>query len=139
MVGSVKEPVSNYDLMTVVVLGLGDPEDSKEDSILRLLSVLLSSETAEREKKQILRDDFAIPMTETLERSLAEMCNLSKGVEEKGVAKGRAEGCAEGRIETTLSFIQNLMDSMGLSLEQAVSALKISEEERLKYAKMLKQ
>ena len=139
MVGSIKEPVSNYDLMTVVVLGLSGPEDSGENGILRLLSVLLSSETAEQEKKQILRDDFAIPMTETLERSLAEMCNLSKGVEEKGVAKGRAEGRAEGRIETTLSFIQNLMDSMGFSLEQAMSALKISEEERLKYAKMLKQ
>ena len=53
--------------------------------------------------------------------------------------QGAAKRRGEGRIETTLSFIQNLMDSMGLSLEQAVSALKISEEERLKYAKMLKQ
>ncbi len=61
------------------------------------------------------------------------MCNLSQGVEEKGIAKG----LARGRAEATLSLIQNLMDSMGFSPEKAMSLLKIPEEDRAKYIQML--
>lgn len=131
IVGHVKEAVENYDLMTVIVLGLGDPEGAEGENtdILRLLSVLLSSETEDAEKKRVLRDDYAIPITETMERSLAEMCNLSRGVEEKGIAKGRAEA--------SLSLIRNLMDSTGLAVEKAMAMLKIPEEDRAKYAEML--
>ena len=136
IVGQVKESVENYDLMTVIVLGLGDPDEVAGEAntdILRLLSVLLSSEATDAEKKRVLRDDYSIPITETMERSLAEMCNLSQGVEEKGIAKGLAKGRAEG-----LSIaIRNLMDSMNLSIEDAMSALKIPQEDRSKYAEML--
>lgn len=69
------------------------------------------------------------------------MCNLSQGVEEKGIAKGlakgRAEGRAEGRTETSLSLIRNLMDSTGLAVEKAMAMLKIPEEDRAKYAELL--
>ena len=61
------------------------------------------------------------------------MCNLSQGVEEKGIAKGRAEG----RTETSLSLIRNLMDSTGLAVEKAMAMLKIPEEDRAKYAELL--
>jgi hypothetical protein len=64
-------------------------------------------------------------MTKSLEREVSIMCNLSKGVEEKGIAKG------------VLSSIQNLMESMSWSAEQAMNALKIPEEERSKYAEQL--
>lgn len=133
IIGSVKEDVCNYDLMTVIMVCLGHPDEAEQDGILRLLSVLLSSDTTEPEKKRVLQEDYAIPMTETLERSLTEMCNLSRGVEERGIAKGRAEG----RAETTLTLIRNLMDSTGFSLERAMSVLKISEEERVKYEELL--
>lgn len=53
------------------------------------------------------------------------MCNLSEGV----MAKGRAEG----RAEATATLIRNLMDSASISLEKAMSMLKISEEDRKKY------
>ncbi len=145
MVGSVREEVANYDLLTVIVLGLGNPEETENDGILRLLSVLLSSDTKEAEKKRVLREDYSIPITETMERSLMDMCNLSQGVEEKGIAKGlargraegRTEGRAEGRMEAALSHIRNLMGNMNLSLEQAMSVLDIPEEDRSKYKQML--
>ena len=54
---------------------------------MRLLEVLLSSERDADEKKRILQDDFSIEMTKTLEREVSTMCNLSKGVEEKGIEK----------------------------------------------------
>ena len=57
------------------------------------------------------------------------MCNLSKGVREKG----RAEGVAEN----TLTSIKNLMETLGLSLEAAMAALKVPEVDRPRYAKQL--
>lgn len=42
------------------------------------------------------------------------MCNLSQGVEEKGIAKGLARGRAEGRAEATVTLIRNLMDRFTL-------------------------
>ena len=106
--------------------------DDAEAEVIRL-----SSETAETEKKRILRDDYAIPLTKRMERSLTEMCNLSQGVEEKGIAKGLARGRAEGRAEATVTLIRNLMDSASISIEKAMSMLKISEEDREKYIELL--
>lgn len=52
------------------------------------------------------------------------MCNLSQGVEEKGIAKGLARGRAEGRAEATVTLIRNLMDSASISIEKAMSMLR---------------
>ena len=65
------------------------------------------------------------------------MCNLSQGVEEKGIAKGLARGRAEGRAEATVTLIRNLMDSASISIEKAMSMLKISEEDHEKYIELL--
>ena len=58
------------------------------------------------------------------------MCNLSKGVEERGIARGLETG--------TLNAIRNLMEAMKLTAEQAMEALKVSGAEKVKYAGMLK-
>jgi predicted transposase YdaD len=56
----------------------------------------------------------------------------------EGRAEGREEGREEGLAEGLLSSIQNLMESMGWSAEQAMDALKIPEDERCKYADEIK-
>ena len=63
------------------------------------------------------------------------MCNLSKGVEEKGIAKGMAAGIANG----ILAAIKSLVKNMGISAEQAMSVLEIPEAERQNYRDLLKQ
>ena len=50
-----------------------------------------------------------------------------------GHEEGRAEGRKEGRAESRAEAIQNLMDTLNLSIEQAMSALKIPFAERSKY------
>ena len=50
------------------------------------------------------------------------MCNLSKGVEEKGIQKGIEKGIEQG----LLLSIKNLMETMGWSVEQAMEGLKNS-------------
>lgn len=92
-----------------------------------MLDVLLSNEIGETEKRKILRDDYDIEMTYTMEREVSDMFNLSKGIKEKG----RAEGITDA--------IKNLMVTLGLSIEQAIAALRIPEVEKQKYIDLLKQ
>ena len=131
--GEAKEPVRNYDLLSIVMLCLGGPDGANYDGVLRMLDVLLSNETSEAEKRKILQDDYDIQMTRTMEQEVSVMCNLSKGVMEKGMAKGRAEGMADG----ILSAIKNLVKNMGVSVEQAMSVLEIPEAEQQKYMDLL--
>lgn len=142
LVGDVKEKKENYDLLTAIVICLGHSGDDKYAGILKLLDVLLSSEKAPEEKKEILQNDFDIKMTQTLESEVHSMCNLSKGIEEKGRQEGRREGRQEGRqegmIDGILTSIKNLMVSMDWSAEQAMKMLKISKEDQEKYSVLLK-
>ncbi len=57
------------------------------------------------------------------------MCNLSEGVMRKGMAKGVTKGI--------LSSIQSLMETMDLSADQAMAALKVPEAERQRYLALL--
>ena len=135
LVGEAVEPVKNYDLLSIVMLCLGGPGGGNYEGVLRLLDVLLSNETSEVEKRKILQDDYGIQMTQTMEQEVSIMCNLSKGVEEKGIAKGMAAGIANG----ILAAIKSLVKNMGISAEQAMSVLEIPEAERQNYRDLLKQ
>lgn len=125
LIGEFGENVEYYDLLTGIIICLGDVEDEMT-GILKLLEVLLSSERSPKEKREILQEEFNIKMTQELEREVSEMCNLSEGVEQKGIAKG------------ITASIRNLMESMGWSIEQAMDALQIPTEERNAYLNMLK-
>ena len=57
---------------------------------------------------------------------MSEMCEV--------IERNREEGRIEGRIEA----ITNLMDSLKLTAQQAMSALKIPESDYPKYMAMLK-
>ena len=129
LVGEAKELVKNYDLLSVVMLCLGDPNGENYAGVLRMLDVLLGSETSEAEKRKILQDDYDIPMTQAMERKVTEMCNLSKGIMEKGMAKGMTDGI--------LLSLKSLMETLGLTIEQAMAALKVPDNERQKYIDLL--
>ncbi|MDE7242596.1 MAG: hypothetical protein K2O18_01280 [Oscillospiraceae bacterium] len=129
LVGGATEPVRNYDLLSIIMLCLGGPDGENYDGVLRMLDVLLSNETSAAEKRKILRDDYDIQMTKAMEKEVSDMCNLSKGVMEKGRA--------EGIVENTLVSIRNLMETLSLTIEQAMAALKVPESERQKYIDLL--
>lgn len=130
IIGEIAEKKENYDLLTAAMVCLGHSGDDKYIGIWKLLDVLLSSEKEPEEKKKILQDDFDIKMTRELESEVSELCNLSKGIEEKGIAIGMER--------ERVRAIENLMDTLKLTAEQAMAALKVPETERLKYADRLK-
>ncbi len=121
IVGHVKEREANYDLITVLMIRLGSAETA-DRPILRLLDVLLSAETESDMKKAILERDFDIPMTSAMSEEANIMCNLGEGI--------REQAYEQAMQKTWLQAVLNLMKSLNLSVEEAINALCIPEEER---------
>ena len=138
--GDAEEEVSSYDLMTAIIICLGDSDDNSP-GILKLLEVLLSSNRKPDEKKQILQDEFSISMTRELNQEVIRMCNLSDGVEQKGIEKGIKQGIQQGlkqgQDSALLDSIQNLMKNLKFSAIQAMDVLDIPEEKRHEYSIIL--
>ena len=114
---------------------LGDEEEKEAQAVLRLLDVLFTSEKEVAERKRILEEEFHIPMNDNIEKEMDHMCNLSKGVENRGIRKGIAQGHEEERLNS----IRSLMETLNLTLDQAMQALKIPDSEREKYLQMFAQ
>ena len=81
-----------YDLMEIIILSLGEPENDADCSILNLLNTLFSPSVLPDEKKNVLSKKYNIAMTAELESEVQRMCNLSTAIENQGIKKGRAEG-----------------------------------------------
>ena len=129
LVGSVKERKADYDLMAAVMICLGKEGDSGTD-LLKLLNVLLSTETGSQDKCQILEEDFHIRMTLALESEVSLMCNLSKGVEEKGIQKGIDKG-----ITAMILTLKELQISSDVILKQICEKFGLTEETAETYLK----
>lgn len=88
----------NYDMLSLVMICLDNYHDGQtsENSIIKLLSVLLSNNIEIRQKKKILEEDCCIRMTKEVEEEVETMCNLSQGYFENGFEKGKQEGKQEG-------------------------------------------
>jgi hypothetical protein len=117
VVGNSTELKENYDLIKCIMICLGDADDT--EGVLRLLDTLMHSDFGAEKKKTIMEKDFGIEMTEEFDREVIEMCNYSKGVEQRGIEKGRAEGRADGRAEGTIEAYKEV----GLSFLEAVKRI----------------
>lgn len=126
-VGAVHEPLENYDLMTAVIINLGEPESDGCDGILKLLSVLLSTKIDITDKRRVMEQEFDIPMTEQMKGQVLGMCNLSEGIWNEA-------------IETKqIQSIKSLMKTMKWTIEQAMNALEVPENEQKKYKELVEQ
>jgi len=129
LIGNVKETVSHYDLLSAVMVCLGGPEDKNYDGVLKLLGTLLSGEVSEARKREILENEFDIPMTRELESEVSIMCNLSQSVEEKGIQKG----IQSERIST----LKKLMKNKKMPIDEALETLEVPEADWPKYRELL--
>jgi hypothetical protein len=127
--GQVDEPVWNYDKMKAIIISLSDEGMDSDSDIIKLLSTLLSTKQSVERRKQILEEDFHIPMTREIEEEVSEMCNLGYAVENVGVERG----VEKARILD----IKNLMETLKLTSEQAMDALKIPKDDQKKYEEKL--
>lgn len=141
LVGAVQEDVTNYDLMTAVMICLGENKQNPAH-VLRLLGVLFSTEESPETKKRVMREEFGLQMTESMQNEVSLMCNLSKGIEERGLQQGlqqgKQQGIKEGTESERIRNIQMISKSLTISYEKAMDVLGITEaEERQRYLDML--
>jgi len=118
LVGEMKFLPREYDLMSTVIICLGDPDGERSTGVLRLLNVLLSVQIKVDEKKYILENEFNIPMTQELEEEVSTMCNLSEGVERRGIQKGLQQGLQQG-------IQQGLQQGIQRGIQQGIRAMVI--------------
>ena len=95
------------DLLNIVMIGLSNelPEHDEEYELHRLLGALLSKELTVDEKLNIIEGEYDISVEENIRKDVSIMCNLSQGIEDKGIAIGEAR------------IILNMHDN-GLTAEQ---------------------
>ena len=121
IIGNAVEAPENYDLINIVMVCLGKMEEWNDNNLIKFLGVLFQNELSAREKKDILERDFNIPMTETFESEVDDMCNLSQGVAEEAMQKGLQQGRTHILIE--------LVNDRVLTIEKAAEKASMSVEE----------
>ncbi len=80
----------DYDILNVTMVYL-NTDGSSVNKLIGMLDVLLGNLPAEK-KKLILEQEYDIPMSVKVQQEVADVCNLSAGVEARGEARGRAIG-----------------------------------------------
>ena len=80
------------DLLNIVMIGLAEelPGHDERYELHRLLGALLSKELTIDEKLNIIGNEYDIPIEESFRKDVSVMCNLSQGIEDKGIAIGEA-------------------------------------------------
>lgn len=104
----------NLNLFNIVMIGLAKelPEHDEKYELHRLLGTLLSQHLTEKERLDIIGMEYNIPLKKNLRKDVNVMCNLSEGIEERGIERGITIGEARGRAvgeSTALKLIQLLM------------------------------
>lgn len=127
LVGSCKWK-GRLDLFNIIMIGLAGtlPEHNEMYELHHLLGTLLSSELTADEKLSIMEHEYDISVEEKFRRDVNIMCNLSEGIEEKGMAKGIAKGIAKGEAQLIINMHNN-----GLTAAQ-ISKLTDKNEEYVK-------
>ena len=82
-------------MVSMMMICLGQP-DSRQEDIIHLLSVLLSTEMDPDVKKQILERDYHIPMTVEMKKEAETMCGIGHAIARKNLEKGMEQGLEKG-------------------------------------------
>ena len=89
-------------MVSMMMICLGQPDHRQED-IIHLLSVLLSTEMDPDVKKEILEREYDIPMTIEMKKEAETMCGIGHAIArknlEKGIEQGIEKGLEKGRME----------------------------------------
>ena len=86
---------SDYDLLSVIFVNL-DKDSAGANNLLEMLSLLFLGKMEAIEKCKALESKFGIEMYQEISEEVSNMCDLSAGVWEQGIAQGMARGIAQG-------------------------------------------
>lgn len=115
------------DLLSVFMVCVGQRGKENRTELLRLLEALFSQALPSAEKKRILQEEFNINMSQAFEAEVSEMCNLSQGILEEGVTKGRQEG-----IRALVLSLQKFLKDQALVVKEAAEQFGMTQETAMK-------
>lgn len=118
---------SEYDLLNVLLVH--PPRAGGYNGFLEKLATLFSLETGREQKLKALEADLTWGLSAEVEETVGRLVSMGEYAVEYGMEKGEKKA--------SLRNIQALMETMALSAEQAMDALKIPEESRTAYRESL--
>ena len=98
---------------------------NSKNSLIGMLSSLLSYKLSAEEKKKTLENDYNIPMTVEMEKEVMIMCNLSYGLSEMVAAEAREKATVEATLNTLFSLVEKKL----LKASDAAKEAKMSESD----------
>lgn len=135
IVGSVEADRRHYDLLNVVMICLGNKKYTELNGLLRLLNMMMvDNYLTKQEKRHILTDEFDIEITPELERGVDKMCNLSEGIERRGIEKGREEGREDEKLASArrmLAVGKFSPEDISVALDLPISRIEAIRQEQL--------
>ena len=143
-----KEKAENYGMMHIFMLYPKGKYDAKDTSFQNLMNVLFKNEHSVEEKLEILRKQFGIKVTETMEEEVEEMSHICMYYEQEGKKAGLTEGMLigekrgmligerRGKILTQTANVERLMKKQ-LRMQEAFDLLEIEEDMQEKIIKRI--
>ena len=123
--------IDSYDLMTVMMVCLGGPDEDNYSGVIKMLDVLLSDRIEPGEKKKVLNDEFDIRMTSDLDEEAMDMCNLSEGVFNRGFS--------DGVDRATIEYVINIHKKIGKSIQECLELIGVPEDKYETYTRMIEE
>ena len=118
-----------YDKLTVIEICLNEEKESHHE-LIRMLNTLFSDRKSSEEIKDMLSNEYEIPMNTAYGKEIELMCNLSGRIEEKGLEQGKAM--------EFISTIEKLKESLSVPLEEALRILGKTMQDYVNAQKLLK-
>ena len=140
VVGCFQDKKDNYDLMNIIIIGLGSLENTDDDNVIGYLSTVFSDKIKTDKKKKYLKEKFNITIDKQTAKEMDGMCNWSDGVyldgvkqgimqgKAEGVLQGETRGIEKGRFEMIKKFIQK-----GNTLENALDMFDITDKNEIDF------
>ena len=113
-----------------------DESARSEDRLIGLLDTLFTSSITPEEKKIVLSQEANMCNYSSFIRNQGLQEGLQQGMQE-GIQQGMQQGVQKGMQQMAVANIKSLMGTLGISAQQAMTALNIPAEDRAKYAEML--
>lgn len=141
LIGEAKYRLTDYDLLEVVMICLGNPDDENHKDVIKFIDTITTGELTPENRLRTLKNVYGIEITKQIKDEVTTMCNVSYGIERramnKGIAEGEARGEARGIEIAIVNSVRKLMKNFNISLEQALKGLEIPESEYPKYRKLI--
>ena len=117
--GKFKDELENYDLITIIILNLG--EKGTTHRLLKLLHLLFMELKTSEEKEKILREEYKIEITREIKEELKEMCGLMEPL--LNIVEKQVE--TESERKSQVDDIRNIVKKLNLTVQEAVNILEI--------------